>query len=149
MLRARLALIVAPLMLAACFTPLTQQDVDQYGTRAYPHASKSQAYHASLAALKSLGYETAVTEPGSGRIKTAPKILVVHAHGSSTVASATESSLAWDIDVSPGARGSIVRARPRGYEGGQALSLDKMNADYMKRTYDTLFAEIESNLAHH
>ena len=39
-----------------------------------------------------------------------------------------------------------MQARPRGYEGGQAIPLSKMNADYIKRTYDTLFSEIQSNL---
>lgn len=131
---------------AACAPALTPSDVERNGTRTYAGTTREQALRASVAALRSLGYETALVDEGAGRVKSAPKLLVVHASGSRYSARATGSSLAWDIDVSTGNRGAVVRARPRAYEGGQSVPPSKMNGEYMKRLYETLFTEIESNL---
>ena len=140
-------LFALTLALTACAPPLTPADIEQYGTRTYSGTSRTQVFRGAVAALRSLGYETAVVDEGAGRIKSTPKLLVVHASGSQYGARATGSSLAWDIDVTAGgAGGAAVSARPRGYEGGQSIPISRMNGEYMKRTYETLFTEIESNL---
>ncbi len=130
----------------ACAPPLTAADIEEFGTRTYPGTPRSQAFRSSVAALRSLGYETAVVEEGTGRIKSVPKLLVVHASGSQYGARATGSSLAWDIEVTGGKGMTTIHASPRGYEGGQSIPISRMNSEYMKRTYETLFTEIESNL---
>jgi hypothetical protein len=138
--------VVAALLATACAPALTPADIEQYGTRTYPGTSRAQVFRGSVAALRTLGYDTAVVDEGAGRIKSAPKLLVVHASGTRYSARATGSSLAWDIDVVAAGAGTVVRARPRGYEGGQSVPASRMNGEYIKRTYETLFAEIESNL---
>jgi hypothetical protein len=129
-----------------CAPTLTPADIDHYGVRSYPGASKAQAFKASVAALKSLGSDTALVDEAGGRVKSAPKLMVVHASGNEYSARATGSSLAWDIEVTAESSGAVVHATPRGYEGGQSVPTSRMNADYMKRTWDTLFSEIESSL---
>lgn len=140
------SLAVAALAPTACAPALTAADIEQYGTRTYAGTTRSQAFRATVVALKSLGYETAAADEGAGRIKSAPMLVVVHASGSRGSARATGSSLAWDIEVTAGAGGAVIHARPRGYEGGRSIPTDRMNADYIKHTYETLFGEIESNL---
>lgn len=130
----------------ACAPPLTAANVEEWGTRSYAGATRRIAFRATVGALKSLGYETAIVDEGVGRIKTAPKLLVVHASGSRYGARATGSSLAWDVDVTVAGGAAIIRARPRGDEGGQGVPIERMNAEYVKRMYDALFTEIESNL---
>lgn len=145
--RARVHLVVGlVLALTACAPALTPADIDQYGTRTYAATSRAQAFRAAVSALRSLGYETAVVDESAGRIKTTPKLLVVHASGNQYGARATGSSLAWDVDVTASSATAVVSARPRGYEGGQSIPISRMNAEYIKRTYETLFTELESNL---
>lgn len=140
------AVVGVGLAQTACAPPLTAADIEEFGTRTYAGTTRRQAFRATVGALKSLGYETAVVDEAAGRIKSAPKLLVVHASGSRYSARATGSSLAWDIDVTAASGAAVVHARPRGDEGGQSIPIERMNGEYIKRVYETLFTEIESNL---
>jgi hypothetical protein len=124
--------------------PITAAELEQYGTRTYPGRSKGQMMRVIGTSLRSLGYEIALIE--DGRVKTAPKLVVVHASGNEYGARATGSSVAWTIDVSSSGSNAIVHAMPRGYEAGQAIEATKFNYDYAKKAFQTLFDEIDSNL---
>jgi hypothetical protein len=126
--------------------PLSPADLARNENHAYPGRSKAQVFHATVTALRSLGYEVIVNEPGTGLIKTAPKVMAAVAYGNAYGAVATENSVGWTIGVTPITGGVGLHADPRGYSGGQAVAADQMNGEYLERLFATLFAEIDTNL---
>lgn len=125
--------------------PATAAELQDWGTRTYAGTTKAQAYRASLAALRSLGYDIAATD-NAAQIRTAPKLVTVTATGSQYSAQAVENSLAWDIDVTGSPQGIVIHATPRGYSAGQAVDGTHLQASYMKKAFETLFGEIERDL---
>jgi hypothetical protein len=140
--------VVLCVALAGCGRTVTPAELDRYETRTYAGHSRAEAFHATVTALKSLGYEIALADEDSGRVKTAPKIVAVHAAAvSSYHAVATGDAVAWTVDVASADGGATVHAVPRPYSAGQALEPTRLNADFADRTFRTLYAEIESNLS--
>jgi hypothetical protein len=132
----------------ACGRTVTPAELDAYESRSYAGYDKKQVLRATVTALRSLGYEVVAVDDKAGRVKTAPKLVVVHAaRTSSTTAVAVGDSIAWTVDVSTATRGASVHAEPRLYSSGQAVEATRLNHDYADRTFKTLYSEIESNLA--
>jgi hypothetical protein len=141
-----LVCVLGALISAGCGMPMSPADLARNENHAYPGRSKAQVFHATVTALRSLGYEVIVNEPGTGLIKTAPKVMTAVAYGNAYGAVATENSIGWTIGVTPITGGVGLHADPRGYSGGQAVAADQMNGDYLERLFGTLFAEIDTNL---
>jgi ABC-type uncharacterized transport system auxiliary subunit len=139
------ALLAAP-TLTACLPTITAAEITQLGTRAYPRQSPGQLLKASTVALKTLGFQIAVVDPGALRVKTAPKVQQVHAVGGAYSASTIADSLAWTIDVSVDHGVAVVHAQPRAFRNGLPLDETNITATYMERAFDQLFREIEENL---
>jgi hypothetical protein len=138
-----LALVLAAV---ACGRTVTPAELRDFEARTYSSHSKSQVYKATLIALRSQGYEIVATD-GENRIKTGPKLVVVHAaRTSSSTAIASGDSVAWTIDVAPEPKGTSVHAEPRLYSGGQAVDATRLNYSYAQRLFATLYGEIEQNL---
>ena len=136
------------LALSACGRAVTPAELDAYEAHSYEASSKDQVVQATVTALRSLGYEVVAVDNATGRIKTAPKVVVVHASRvSSSTAVASSDTLAWTIDVTAAGRGANLHAEPRVYSAGQALEATKMNSEYARRTFATLYTEIDSNLS--
>jgi hypothetical protein len=133
----------AAVFVSGCARAVSPAELDQDGTRTYPRATRSQALHATIGALRTLGYEVTVVDEGQGRVKTAPRVLAVRAVGSAYVASVSEISLAWSIAVTPEGSGARIHAEPRGYVGGESTGL---NANFAHNAFQTLFGEIDDQL---
>lgn len=136
------------LALGGCGRTVTPAELDGYETRSFDGYDKKQVLNATVVALRSLGYEVVAVDAASGRVKTAPKLVAVHAvRTSSSTAVATGDSVAWTIDVAPAAHGAKMHAEPRLYAHGQSVDATRLNFDYADRTFKTLYAEIQSNLS--
>jgi hypothetical protein len=126
---------------------MTPAELDRYGTRTYAGTTRDQMMRATVGALKSLGYDVVSVDEAAGRVKTAPKLVVVNAAATSRyTAQGVESTMAWTVDVTNGGSGVVVHASPRGYTAGQAVEATNLNADYMERAFTTLFDEIQSEV---
>jgi hypothetical protein len=134
------------LLLGGCARPITAAELERDGTRTYARLGKARVQHAAADALRTLGYEVTLYDEAQGRIKTAPLVVEVHAVGGSYGASASGSSLAWNLEVSSAEGGARVHAEPRLFEAGQAIEPTLMNAAYAERAFGTLFGEIDDQL---
>jgi hypothetical protein len=141
------AFVFASLALAGCAVPLTPAELAQYEAHSYPARSKAQVYKATETALKSLGYEIVVGDQAAGKLKTAPKVVAATAYGNSYGAVATESAIAWVVDLAPGDGATTMHAEPRGFYGGQPMPPSQMNGAYMKKLFDNFYAEVNDNLS--
>jgi hypothetical protein len=139
-------LALAAPVVAGCPRTITPAEVEQYGTRAYKGPNKSQTVVATSLALRTLGYDVVLADVDGGVIKTAPKVVQVHAVGSKYSASSIEDALAWTVTITSTPNGTLVRARPRPYRNGQPLDDTALIESTMHRTFDELFKEIESDL---
>jgi hypothetical protein len=79
---------------ASCARTITPAEVEELGRRSYPGRAPSELMTASQTASMTLGYEIVVADASSGRIKTAPKVVVVHAVGGYGRATAVANELA-------------------------------------------------------
>lgn len=141
------ALILACASLAACGRPVTAAELDGLETRSYAGRSREEVVRATVTALQSLGYEVVAVDAKSGRVNTAPKLVVVHAaRVSSGTAVAMGDSIAWTIDVTPSAGAAQLHAEPRLYSAGQSRPATDLNSEYATRAFSTLYGEIERNL---
>ncbi len=148
-LLSRIALLGA-LGLVACGRTVTPAELQAYEERAYDGQTKAEVFKATVTALKSLGYEIVEADAARGRVKTAPKLMVVQAaRTSSTTAMAVGNSVAWTIDVASSAQGATVHAVPRLYRAGESVDPSRLNADFADRTFTTLYGEIADNLTGH
>lgn len=133
--------------LAACGRPVTPAELEAYESRSYAGQSRQKVFAASVTALRSLGYEVVLADAATGRVKTAPKVVVVHAvRTSSSTAIAAGDSVAWTIDVSAENGGARVHAEPRLYSAGQSVAATRLNQQYAESTFSTLYQEIADNL---
>jgi hypothetical protein len=139
-----LLLAAAPIALAACGRSVTAAELGQWDTRTYKGATAPQLQHATSVALRTMGF-TIVDESG-GRIKTAPKVVVVSAAGSRYSAVAVDNSLAWAIEISPAREGATIHASIRPSQGGVSLQPTAVNVNYVEAWYRDLYREIENNL---
>ncbi len=126
---------------------MTLEEMKEAGTHPYPDHGRAQIFHATVTALRTLGYQVVVADSGNGKIKTAPKLVTAVAHGNAYSAVATENSVAWNVHIVPSSKGAVLHAEPRGYSGGQAVDPTRMNASYMERLFATLYQEIDNNLS--
>ena len=133
-------------VLTGCARTLSPADVQSLARRTYPGHQRAEVVNASATALKTLGYEVVVADTSNGRVKTAPKALVVTAAGSAYAAVAVSNDLAWSLEVTESSDGVVVQATPRASSGGTSYD-GPMDADYMEKAIADLFKEIESNLS--
>lgn len=131
---------------SGCGRTVTPAELAEQGTRSYPGQASKQVFRATNVALKTLGYNVVVADEASGRLKTAPKVVMVRAYGNSTSATAVESSLGWSLEVSDAKDGASVHAEPHPFQNGQSLEATQMSATYVERAFNDLFKEIDSNL---
>jgi hypothetical protein len=127
---------------------VTPAELRDYETRSFRGHGNAEVFKASLVALRSQGYQIVSVDPAGGRIKTGPKLVVVHAArtGAGTAIAAGD-SVAWTLDVSAAGNGATVHAEPRLYSAGQAVEATRLNHDYADRLFATLYREIEDNLS--
>jgi len=129
-----------------CMRTITPAEIQQLGTKAYPGHSRAQVARAAMAALKVLGFEV-VADETAPRIRTAPKLIQVHATGSAYSATTISDALAWSLEITAEGNGCVVHAQPRGYRNSQPLDDTEIGYDYMDRAFKELFREIDENLA--
>jgi hypothetical protein len=130
-----------------CGRPVTADELDRLEARSYQGRSRGEVLKATVTALRSLGYEVVSVDQAAGRVKTAPKIVVVHAaRTSSSTAIASGDAVAWTIDVSGAKGGAQLHAEPRLYSGGQNVETTRLNETYAQRLFTTLYGEIDSSL---
>lgn len=135
------------LLVAGCGRAVTPAELEAYEQHAYTGQARGTVFKATVTALRSLGYEVVLADAAAGRVKTAPKVVVVHAaRTSSTTAIAAGDSVAWTIDVGGDAHGAHVHAEPRLYRAGEAVPSERLNHDYAEKMFSTLYSEIASNL---
>ncbi len=141
-----LAVLVAVFSFAlGCARTVTPAEVQALGRRPLPGRNQAETVKAVNTALRTLGFEVVVADAGAGRIKTAPKAIVIHAVGSAGAAVAVSNEIAWTVDVSPATDGVVVQLTPRASSAGQSYD-GPWNADYVEKSISDLFAEIESDL---
>ncbi len=151
--RASVRVTLATLLLSLAFAlsagaclPLSPADLARAENHAYPGRTKAQAFRATATALRSLGFEIVVADEGAGLLKTAPKVMSATAYGSQYSAVATENSVAWTIGIQSIPGGAGLHADPRGYSGGQLVPADQINGPFLQSLFNTLYAEIDTNL---
>lgn len=139
-------LAFAPVVVAGCARPVTPAELQDWGTRTYAGTSRGATFKACVTAVRTLGYDVASADAGSGQLRTAPKVVAVTVVGNQYAAQAASTSIAWDIDVGTSSDGIVVHATPRGYQADQEIPSSQMNAAYAKRAFETLFSEIERDM---
>jgi hypothetical protein len=128
---------------------VTPQELVDFETHAYPGRSQSDVFTATVTALKAMGYEVVLAERAAFRIKTAPKVVMVHAAAtSSSTAVATSDTVAWDIDVLAASGGASMHAEPRLYRGSSSVQPSDLLFDFADNLFRTLYTEIDSDLPH-
>ena len=132
--------------LVGCPRAITPAEIDHNGTKTFYGRDAGQVVRATVAALRTLGYDVTVADVGSGKVKTAPKLVVVHAVGNSYGATALRDELAWSIDFVRASDGTVVRLTPRFFRNGQPLDNSQISADPLNKAFADLFREIDSNL---
>jgi hypothetical protein len=126
---------------------VTPQELANFESHPYPGHSQAEVYGATVTALKSIGYEIVLADKGSFRIKTAPKVVMVHAAAtSSSTAVALNDTVGWNIDVLSSSDGAILHAEPRLYRGGNAVEPSTILYDFADNLFRTLYAEIDSDM---
>jgi hypothetical protein len=141
-----IAVLFAALSGSACRI-VTPQELVNFETHAYPGRSQADVFAATVTALKSIGYEVVLADKAAFRIKTAPKIVMVHAAAtSSSTAVATNDTVGWNIDVLSASDGASMHAEPRLYRGGASVEPSTLNYDFADNMFRTLYAEIDSDL---
>lgn len=134
--------------LAACGRPVTPAELAAYQEHSYAGHSRDEVFKAAVVALKTLGYDVVSVDAASGRVKTAPKVVAVHAARTSAyTAVAASESVAWTLDVASAVGGARVHAVPRLYSAGRSVDAAHMNHAYAEGAFATLYAEIDSNLS--
>jgi hypothetical protein len=131
--------------MVGCLRTITPAEIRQLGTKPFPGHGRIQVAKASVAALKVLGFQV-VADHTAPRIRTAPKLIQVYAAGTAYSVTTTSDALAWSIEVTQDAKGSLVHAEPRAYRNGQPLDFDQVGYDYMDRAFTELYREIDDNL---
>jgi hypothetical protein len=139
-------LATACIAVTACARAATPAELQDWGTRTYAGTSRAAAFKACVTAVRSLGYDVAMLDANAGRVRTAPKVVLVTVVGNQYSAQAASSSLAWDIDIGASADGIVIHATPRGYHADQEVPATSMNAAYFKKAFETLFSEIERDM---
>jgi hypothetical protein len=107
------------------------------GTRNYPNNSPAELHAAALVALRVQGYEVVAEQP---MIRTAPKIVAASAVNQTAAAQ----EVAWDVEVTSGSPGTVVRLTPRVFFGGTQTS--DVSAEWAGNNTSALFGEIDSAL---
>ena len=126
---------------------VTPQELVDFETHAYPGRSQSEVFAATVTALKAIGYEVVLADKAAFRVKTAPKVVMVHAAAtSSNTAIATSDTVAWDIDVLAASGGASMHAEPRLYRGGSSVESSNLMFDFADNLFRTLYTEIDSDL---
>jgi hypothetical protein len=121
--------------LGACAPPAAQ--LQQMGTRNYPNNSPEEVHAAALVALKVQGYEVVAEQP---MIRTAPKLVAASAVNRTAAAQ----EVAWDVEVTSGSPGAVVRLTPRVFFGGTQTS--DVSAAWAGNNTSALFGEIDTAL---
>jgi hypothetical protein len=132
--------------LVGCPRAITPAEIDRNGTKTYYGRDAGQVVHATVSALKTLGYEVVVADVAGGKVKTAPKLVQVTAVGNAYSATALQDSLAWSIEFVKASDGTVVRLHPRFFRNGQPIDESMINADPMNKAFADLFREIDDNL---
>jgi hypothetical protein len=139
--------VMSGLSLVGCTQrTVTPAELEKNGTRPYAGETPAQVMKATVVALKTLGYEVTLADESTGKVKTAPKVVQLHAYGNAYSATGVEDSLAWNIEIASAPDGSVIHARPKAYRNGVALDDTNMTASYMDRAFTDLFHEIEDNM---
>jgi hypothetical protein len=126
---------------------VTPAELATFESHGYAGRSQAQLFAATVTSLKSLGFDVVLADKGAFRIKTAPKVVMVHAvASSSSTAVAMSDTVAWTIDVTAGPSGAALHAEPRLYSAGQSIEATKLNYDFADKMFKTLYDEIDSNL---
>lgn len=133
--------------LSGCYVgpTMTPAEVKAAGTRSLPGHHKAEVVKATSLALRSLGYQVIAEDGNAGRVKTAPKPMVIHAVGGGGYATAVTSEIAWDVEIEGEAGGARVRAMPRAISAGQIYE-GNWDAAYATKAIDNVYSEIQANL---
>jgi hypothetical protein len=134
--------------LTACvgMRTVSPKEVEAMGTRTFKGTSSAAVLDATSVAVKTLGYQLTLVDRKGGRLKTAPKVVVVTAVGNGYSAVASETAVAWNIRVTSTGNKTVVTAHPRAFSGGQELVKQRWDKKYVKTMFRQLFKEVESNL---
>lgn len=134
---------------AACARPITPSELYTFGSRRYAGRSTEELVAASSVALKTLGYRVIVADATTGRVKTAPKTIVVQAADGEPTTT-TNASMTWTLEVTPareGANGIEIHAMPQTNVGGRELPVaGNATVDYMQTQFSELWKEIDDSL---
>ena len=141
-----LALVVSLTSLAGCGRAITPAELDKNGTHVFHGHQKPETVHASAIALKTLGYEVVVEDAASGRVKTSPKLVTVHAVGGNGSATAIADSIQWSLEIVGTSSDSVVKAHPHAFRNGLALDDSQLQAGAVNKAFVDLFKEIDENL---
>jgi hypothetical protein len=126
---------------------VTPQELVNFETHVYPGHTQAQVFDATVLALKSIGFDVVVADKAAFRIKTAPKVVVVHAAAtSSSTAVASSDTVAWNIDVLSASDGASMHAEPRLYRAGSSVDTSTLLYDFADNMFRTLYSEIDSDL---
>lgn len=148
----RMALLAASfLSMASCgppTAPMTANEIATRGTRSF-ESSRERVFAATVGALKTLGYEIAVSDAGAGIVKTAPKNLGAIATGGLGYAALTVYAHAYAVRVSESNGLTVIEATPRIFQNSIDVStgpwvLEGPGGQYSE--WDKLFQEVASNL---
>jgi hypothetical protein len=139
------------LLLAACGQGqlMTPAEIDQNGTRVF-QAPPAKVFVASVAALRSQGYEIAAADPAKGSIVTKPKLVSAIATGDANQAQAVGILRRYRLSLTPSGAGTKVRVEPGAFQGTADISahevwvLDGPGGE--RAQWSQLFQEIQANL---
>lgn len=120
-------------------------EVRATGTRSLPGHRKAEVLKATSLALRSLGHQVIAEDVSSGRVRTAPKAMVIHAVGGGGTAMAVSNEIAWDGAVDGEDGGVRVRATPRAISAGQVYE-GNWDAAYATEAIDDVYRDIQANL---
>jgi hypothetical protein len=146
-MKLRTVMVALSLLVAGCGRTVTPAELEAYEQHGYAGQSRGAVFKATVTALRSLGYDVVLADASSGRVKTAPKVVVVHAaRTSSSTAIVAGDSVAWTVDVSGDTHGARVHAEPRLYSAGQSVPPERLNQEFADKMFSTLYSEIATNL---
>ena len=137
---------MASSLVACAPRSITPAEIDHNGTKTFYGRDAGSVGRASVAALRTLGFDVVVTDMVAGKIKTAPKVVAVHAVGNQYAATALQDSLAWTVELVRASDGTVVRLHPRFFRNGQPIDNSQIAAAPMNRAFVDLFREIDENL---
>ena len=125
---------------------LTPAEIQSHGTRSFD-APPEKVFEATVAALKTEGYDVALAKPEKGIIKTARKLVRADAVGDT---SAVAVSRQYIITIRSDGGKTIVEAVPKVFEGeadvsdGSVWILDGQAGEH--ELWNHLFTDIHDNL---